>query len=67
MKQSASFPHVASEGTQIFLLRKVIFKFPDYIIFTSTTGKFSNGRIWSEWLMLCLEGHTGSGVSQFTG
>ena len=27
MKESASFPHVVSEGTLIFLLRKVILNF----------------------------------------
>ena len=37
-----------------FLLRKVILKFHDFIIFIGAAGKFSNGWIWSEWLMLRL-------------
>ena len=37
-----------------FLLRKVILKFHDFIIFIGEAGKFSNGWIWSEWLMLRL-------------
>ena len=50
MEQSASFPHLVSECAD-FPLLKIIVQFCDHIIFTGTTGKFSNGRIWSEWLM----------------
>ena len=39
-----------------FPLRKIIVQFCDHIIFIGTTGKFSNERIWSEWLMLRVNG-----------
>ena len=50
-----------------FPLRKIIVQFCDHIIFTGTTGKFSNGRIWSEWLMLRVTSQTlGIASSKFS-